>query len=164
MLTLMFVLGLFFNSLMAQTKSSVTGLVTDEGGMPMPGVNVVVKGTTRGVSTDFDGKYEIQASANEVLEFSYLGYVTQQKTVGSNTKTINVTMKEDAQQLGEVVVTALGIKRQEKALSYNVQQVKSDDLTKVKETNFVNSLNGKVAGVNIQRSASGVGGATKVVM
>lgn len=66
--------------------------------------------------------------------------------------------------MGEVVVTALGIKRQEKALSYNVQQVKADDLTKVKETNIVNSLSGKVAGVNIQRSASGVGGATKVVM
>ena len=161
---LLFVFALFSGTLWAQTK--VTGTVTGSDGMPLPGVSVVIKGTTRGVSTDFDGKYELQASANEVLEFSSLGYTSQQKKVDkkSGTLTLNIALKEEMQQLGEVVVTALGIKREEKALSYNVQQVKSDELTKVKDANFVNSLNGKVAGVNIQRSAAGVGGATKVVM
>ncbi len=161
---LLFVFALFSGTLWAQTK--VTGTVTGSDGMPLPGVSVVIKGTTRGVSTDFDGKYELQASANEVLEFSSLGYTSQQKKVDkkSGTLTLNIALKEEMQQLGEVVVTALGIKREEKALSYNVQQVKSDELTKVKEVNVVNSLNGKVAGVNIQRSSAGVGGATKVVM
>ena len=155
---LLFVFALFSGTLWAQTK--VTGTVTGSDGMPLPGVSVVIKGTTRGVSTDFDGKYELQASANEVLEFSSLGYTSQQKKVDkkSGTLTLNIALKEEMQQLGEVVVTALGIKREEKALSYNVQQVKSDELTKVKDANFVNSLNGKVAGVNIQRSAAGVGG------
>ena len=161
---LLFVFALFSGTLWAQTK--VTGTVTGSDGMPLPGVSVVIKGTTRGVSTDFDGKYELQASANEVLEFSSLGYTSQQKKVDkkSGTLTLNIALKEEMQQLGEVVVTALGIKREEKALSYNVQQVKSEELTKVKDANFVNTLNGKVAGVDIQRSSAGVGGATKVVM
>ncbi|WP_315541765.1 SusC/RagA family TonB-linked outer membrane protein [Capnocytophaga leadbetteri] len=163
---LLFVFALFSSALFAQTKVSVTGTVTGNDGLPLPGVSVVIKGTTRGVSTDFDGKYEIQAAGNEVLEFSSLGYTSQSKKVdkSSGKLTLNVVLKEEAQQLGEVVVTALGIKRQEKALSYNVQQVKSEELTKVKDVNVVNSLNGKVAGVNIQRSSAGVGGATKVVM
>ncbi|GJQ04983.1 SusC/RagA family TonB-linked outer membrane protein [Capnocytophaga canimorsus] len=148
-----------------QTKK-VSGTVTDEFGQPLPGVSVFIKGTQRGITTDFDGNYQIQASQGEVLVFSYVGFVTQEKVIssGGNEQVINVSLKEETQQLEQVVVTALGIKRQEKALSYNVQQVKSEELTKVKETNIVNSLNGKVAGVNIQRSASGVGGATKVVM
>jgi len=163
---LMFVFALFCGSITAQTKVSVTGTVTGGDGLPLPGVSVVVKGTTRGVSTDFDGKYQIQAAQNEVVEFSSLGYTSFSKKVdkASGTFKLDVVLKEEAQQLGEVVVTALGIKRQEKALSYNVQQVKSEELTKVKDVNVVNSLNGKVAGVNIQRSSSGVGGATKVVM
>ena len=161
---LIFVFALFSGALMAQTK--VTGTVTGGDGMPLPSVSVVIKGTTRGVSTDFDGKYEIQANANETLEFISLGYATQQKKVtqAKGHLTLNIVMQEEALQLGGVVVTALGIKRQEKALSYNVQQVKSEELTKVKDVNVVNSLNGKVAGVNIQRSSSGVGGSTKVVM
>ena len=163
---LLFVFALFSSALFAQTKVSVTGTVTGNDGLPLPGVSVVIKGTTRGVSTDFDGKYEIQAAGNEVLEFSSLGYTSQSKKVdkSSGKLTLNVVLKEEAQQLGEVVVTALGIKREQKALSYNVQQVKSEELTKVKDANFVNTLNGKVAGVDIQRSAAGVGGATKVVM
>ena len=150
---LLFVFALFSSVLFAQTKVSVTGTVTGNDGLPLPGVSVVIKGTTRGVSTDFDGKYEIQAAGNEVLEFSSLGYTSQSKKVdkSSGKLTLNIVLKEEAQQLGEVVVTALGIKREQKALSYNVQQVKSEELTKVKDVNVVNSLNGKVAGVNIQR-------------
>ena len=163
---LMFVLMLFSGSLWAQTKVSVTGTVTGNDKMPLPGVSVVIKGTTRGVSTDFDGKYQIQASQGEVIEFSSMGYTSQHKKVSkaSGSEVINVVLTEEIQQLEGTVVTALGIKRQEKALSYNVQQVKAEELTKVKDANVVNSLNGKVAGVNIQRSSAGVGGATKVVM
>ena len=151
---------------MAQTRVSVIGSVTGNDGLPLPGVSVVVKGTTRGVSTDFDGKYEIQVAPNEVLEFSSIGYASQLKKVDTKkgTFTLNIVLKEEAQQLGEVVVTALGIKREQKALSYNVQQVNAEELTKVKDANFINSLTGKVAGVTINRSSSGVGGATKVVM
>ncbi|WGU67622.1 SusC/RagA family TonB-linked outer membrane protein [Capnocytophaga canimorsus] len=148
-----------------QTKK-VSGTVTDEFGQPLPGVSVFIKGTQRGITTDFDGNYQIQASQGEVLVFSYVGFVTQEKVIssGGNEQVINVSLKEETQQLEQVVVTALGIKRQEKALSYNVQQIGNEELTKVKDANFVNSLNGKVAGINIQRSASGIGGATKVIM
>ena len=158
-------LVLFGTAVFAQEKT-VTGIVTDESKAPLPGVSVVVKGTTRGVSTDFDGKYTLQAQADEILEFSSIGFLTQSKKVvgGGKAVTINVVLKEETQQLTEVVVTALGIKREEKALSYNVQQVKAEELTKVKSPNFVNSLNGKVAGITINKSASGVGGATRVVM
>lgn len=164
-LKFLFVLMCCSSSLWAQEKT-VTGVVTDESKTPLPGVNVVIKGTTRGVSTDFDGKYTLHAKANETIEFSSVGYITQTKKVsgGGNNLIINVLLKEETQQLTEVVVTALGIKREQKALSYNVQQVKAEELTKVKDANFVNNLNGKVAGVNIQRSAAGVGGATKVIM
>ena len=153
-------------SLLWAQEKTVTGVVTDESKTPLPGVNVVIKGTTRGVSTDFDGKYTLRAKSNETIEFSSIGYVTQTKKVvgNGNNLVINVLLKDETQQLTEVVVTALGIKREQKALSYNVQQVKAEELTKVKDANFVNNLNGKVAGVNIQRSASGVGGATKVIM
>ena len=161
---LLFVFALFSGTLWAQTK--VTGTVKGNDGMPLPSVSVVVKGTTRGVSTDFDGKYEIQVQANEVLEFSSLGYASQQKKVAGNKSSLvlNIVLAEEAQQLSEMVVTALGIKREQKALSYNVQQVNSEELTKVKDANFVNALSGKVAGVTINRSSSGVGGATRVVM
>lgn len=161
---LMIVCMLFCGSITAQTK--VTGTVKGNDGMPLPSVSVVVKGTTRGVSTDFDGKYEIQVQANEVLEFSSLGYASQQKKVAGNKSSLvlNIVLMEEAQQLTEMVVTALGIKREQKALSYNVQQVNSEELTKVKDANFVNALAGKVAGVTINRSSSGVGGAARVVM
>ena len=154
------------SAVMAQTKVSVTGTVSGADGLPLPGVSVVVKGTTHGVSTDFDGKYQIQVSANEQLEFSSIGYASQLRKVDGKKGTLklDIVLKEEAQQLGEVVVTALGIKREQKALSYNVQQVKAEELTKVKDVNFINALAGKVAGVTINRSSSGVGGATRVVM
>ena len=154
----------FSPMLLAQNKQ-ISGIVTDETGSPLPGVSVQVKATTHGIATDMDGKYAIEAAQGSVLVFSSVGYATQERTVGAaKVQKLNVTLKEDTQQLTEVVVTALGIKREQKALSYNVQQVKAEELTKVKDANFVNNLNGKVAGVNIQRSAAGVGGATKVIM
>ena len=146
-----------------KTPIAASGTITDAKGEPLIGVSVLVKGTSNGTITDMDGNFKIQATKGDVLEVSYIGYVSQAITL-ANTQPLKIVMGEDTQTLDEVVVTALGIKRSEKALSYNVQQVKGDDLTAVKDANFMNSLNGKVAGVNIQRSASGVGGGTRVVM
>lgn len=142
----------------------VSGMVKDANGEPLIGVSVLVKGTTNGAVTDLDGKFSLNAATGDIIEFSYIGYATQTFTVGNAPAKLNIILKEDTETLDEVVVTALGIKRSEKALSYNVQKVDGSSLTAVKDANFMNSLNGKVAGVNIQRSASGVGGGTRVVM
>ncbi len=148
-----------------QKKVPVTasGTITDAQGEPLIGVSVLIKGTSNGTITDMDGNFKIQAAKGDVLEISYVGYATQTITL-ANAQPLKITMGEDAQALDEVVVTALGIKRATKALSYNVQEVKGDELTTVKDANFMNSLAGKVAGVNINASSSGVGGATRVVM
>lgn len=142
----------------------IKGQVVDNQGLPLIMVNVVEVGTTNGTVTDMDGNYTINVSEGSIIEFSFIGYTSIKKTVSAGINEINVTLLEDTQVLEDVVVTALGIKRQEKALSYNVQSVKQDELTRVKDANLINSLNGKIAGVNIQTSSSGVGGATKVVM
>ena len=141
----------------------VTGRVVDSAGEPLIGATIMVEGSKDGVVTDIDGNYTINAAPKAKLVISYVGYTAQTILVGDKT-TIDVTLKEVANTMNEVVVTALGIKRAEKALSYNVQSVGSNELTRNKDANFVNSLNGKVAGVNISKSASGVGGATRVIM
>ena len=146
-----------------QETVKVKGKVVDATGEPLIGVSILVKGSTNGTVTDVDGNFNIEAVKGATLEISYIGYTTQSIPVTGNVS-LNIVMKEDSEQLEEVVVTALGIKRSEKALSYNVQKVGGDELTAIKDANFMNSLNGKVAGVNIQRSASGVGGSTRVVM
>ena len=164
-LFLSFVFGLLFNSVIAQTKVSVRGTITDEKGVPLPGVSVVIKGTGRGVSTDFDGKYNIQAMQNEVLEFSFVGFVSQQKVVGAKSEqVVNVALKEETQQLDEVVVTALGIKRSEKSLSYATQTVSGKELTDVPSTNVLNTLAGKTAGMTVTGSGSGLGSSVKIVL
>ncbi|WP_241147608.1 TonB-dependent receptor [Alistipes sp. An54] len=145
---------------------TVSGRVTDLKGLPIVGASVIVQGTTLGVSTDTNGRFSLEVPApasSRVLEISYLGYETARVAVGSRTR-FDVTLREAASEIEQVVVTALGIKRQEKALSYNVQQVAPSDITLVKDANFMNSLAGKVAGVTINASSSGVGGASKVVM
>ena len=145
---------------------SVSGRVTDASGQPIVGASVIVRGTTVGVSTDTEGRFALEVpspAASQTLEVSYLGYETAAVPVGSRTS-FEVTLQESSSEIEQVVVTALGIKRQEKALSYNVQQVAASDITLVKDANFMNSLSGKVAGVTINASSSGVGGATKVVL
>ena len=145
---------------------SVSGRVTDASGQPIVGASVIVRGTTVGVSTDTEGRFVLEVpspAASQTLEVSYLGYETATVPVGSRTS-FEVTLQESSSEIEQVVVTALGIKRQEKALSYNVQQVAASDITLVKDANFMNSLSGKVAGVTINTSSSGVGGATKVVL
>ena len=141
----------------------VTGRVVDSTGEPLIGATIMVEGTKEGAVTDIDGNFTINTTSKAKLVISYVGYTTQTILVGDKT-TIDVTLKEVANTMNEVVVTALGIKRAEKALSYNVQSVGSNELTRNKDANFVNSLNGKVAGVSISKSASGVGGATRVIM
>lgn len=146
----------------------VSGVVTDASGAPLIGAAILVKGTTNGASTDVDGKFAFELdndnmSGAKILQFVCLGYTTVELPLGTR-RVFNVTMQDDAQLLEGTVVTALGIKRSEKALSYNVQKVDSDELLANKDANFVNSLNGKVAGLVINSSSSGVGGASKVVM
>lgn len=141
----------------------VTGRVVDEKNEPLIGVNIRVEGTDDGTVTDLEGKYVIKASIGSILSFTYIGYISSYVKIADK-NVYNIQMSANVEALNEVVVTALGIKREQKALSYNVQQVKSDQLTNVKDANFINSLNGKVAGVNINSSSSGVGGASKVVM
>lgn len=141
----------------------VKGTVTDVKGAPVIGAAVVEKGTQNGVITDTDGNFSLNVSSNAIITISYIGYTTLNIAVKGQSN-ITAKLKENAEQLDEVVVTALGIKRATKALSYNVQEVKADEVTSNKDVNFINSLSGKVAGVTINASSSGVGGASKVVM
>ena len=155
--------GLFVGSLVAQTKT-ITGTVTSASdGSVLPGVNVLEQGTTNGTQTNFDGDFSIEVTQGSVLVFSYLGTQTAFVTVGA-TNVINVTLVEDASQLDEVVVTALGLERQAKSLSYANQQVDTDELTKARSVNVLEGLSGKVAGLSVTRGSSGVGAPTKVLL
>lgn len=141
----------------------IKGTVKDALGEPLIGVSVLVKGTSNGTVTDLDGRFSLNVSVGNILEFSYVGYAAQSVTV-KNATPLDIVLSEDAQALDEVVVTALGIKREAKALTYNVQEIKAAGITKVKDANFVNSLSGKIAGVTINQSSSGTGGSSRVVM
>ena len=153
----------FLQNIVAQQKT-VSGTVHDDQGVPLPGVNVLEKGTSNGTSTDFDGNFSISVAGDSaVLVFSSLGYSTSETTVAGQTS-LSIVLSEDAEQLGEVVVTALGIKREEKALTYAQQTVRSDELTRTRDNNFMNSISGKAAGVEIKKSSSGAGGSTKIVL
>ena len=126
----------------------VSGTVTDKTGEPLIGVYVMVQGTTTGTSTDFDGKYVLEAPANGSLVFQLMG-MTEQVVAINNRSVVDVVMEEDAVLLDDVVVTALGIKKERKALGYSVTEMKATELLKNKQTNVVNSLAGKIAGVNV---------------
>ena len=151
-----------FNKVEQANEKTVGGQVLDENGEPVIGATVTVKGTKTAVVTDIDGKFSFKVPAGSTLVVTYLGYADKEVAATGTGMTIN--MAQDEKTLDEVVVTALGIKRSEKALSYNVQQLGNEDLTTVKSTNFMNSLAGKVDGVNINASSAGMGGATRVVM
>lgn len=145
-------------------QQSVSGRVTSSDGAPLPGVSVLVKGTTNGTSTDADGRFTIGVPDNTaVLVMSFIGFTTQEITVGNQTN-ITVSMSEDTQELGEVVVTAFGLEREKKSLTYTTQQVSTEQLSKARELNVVNSLSGKVAGLSIGRSGSGVGAPSRVLL
>ena len=150
-----------------RTPSEVSGVVRDTAGFPLIGAAVSVKNTAIGTSTDLDGTYTLrlpEGGGNDVVILvDYLGYDPIEQPLNGRTS-LDFVMKESTVNIDDVVVTALGIKRSEKALSYNVQQVSSESVIGNKDANFINSLNGKVAGVNINASSAGVGGASKVVM
>lgn len=151
----------------AQTRSAIKGVVLDARGEPVIGAAIMIKGTTIGTVTDPNGNFALDIPAeNEkgILEFSSIGFATQEVQMGDGKTVYEVVLQDDSLLLEGTVVTALGIRREQKALSYNVQQVNGDDLLTAKDANFVNSLNGKVAGLVLNGSSSGVGGATKAVM
>lgn len=143
---------------------TVSGKVTDNRQQPLPGVTVVVKDTSHGTTTNANGDYTLNnVPENGTLVFSFVGMHSQEVLIGNQT-IVNVIMEEETIGIDEVVVTALGISREEKSLVYSTQVMKGNDLTAVKSDNLMNTLNGKVAGVSISPSASGVGGSVKVVM
>lgn len=150
-------------SLIAQ-KRQISGVVIEFGtNTPLPGVSVSVQGTTSGTLTDAEGNYSIEASTGNVLVFTYVGMESKTAVVGSG-NTIDIILEVNANLLESVVVTALGIKREEKSLSYAQQSVGGDELTRTRDPNIMTSLAGKAAGVEIKRSSSGAGGSTKVVL
>jgi TonB-linked SusC/RagA family outer membrane protein len=157
-------LALFAFQGMAQERT-VTGTVIDaDADAPLPGVSILVKGTNTGTITDIDGQYSISVpGSSATLVFSYLGYGQQERAVGNNSE-INVSLAAEESALSEVVVTAFGLEREKKALTYTVQDVKTEELSQARELNVMNSLSGKVAGLSINRSGSGVGSPTRVIL
>ena len=148
-----------------QQASQITGRIVDKNGVPVIGATIMISGTTQGTTSGVDGTFALQSNvspAGMVLDVSFIGYKPQRISVNNRTS-LSVTLEEDDQQIEAVVVTALGIKRQERAVSYNVQNI-SDEVFLTRDANMVNSLAGKIAGVTINASAAGVGGETKVVM
>ncbi|MRT93327.1 SusC/RagA family TonB-linked outer membrane protein [Ancylomarina sp. 16SWW S1-10-2] len=146
----------------AQSKE-ISGAVTSaDDGLGMPGVSVVIKGTTVGASTDMDGRYSIEASASDVLVYSFVGMISQNVTIGSQT-VINVVLETESIDMDEVVVTALGITRDKKSLGYAVTEVGGESISEGKESNIINSLSGKVAGVSI-RQANTMGGSANIII
>lgn len=148
---------------LAQVKS-VKGVITDSEGMPLPGASVAVQGGQKGSSTDFDGLYTIEVQKGQTLVFTYVGLETQSIVVG-DAATINVKLLPAASNaLNEVVVTSLGIKKTRKSLTYAAQELKGEELTRVKDANVINTIAGKIAGVAVTKSSGGTGGSTKVLI
>lgn len=149
-------------SITAFAQRTITGTVR-ENSAPVPGVNVTVKGTNRATQTDAAGKFSISASPADVLVFSMIGSARQEISVG-NQQTIDVSLVPGESELGEVVITALGIKREKKSLGYGVQEVKGETLVSAKEPNLANTLTGKVAGLQVIRSSDGPTGSSKILL
>lgn len=146
-------------------QQSLSGTVKDSIGRALQGASVAVQGSSVATSTNSDGKFSLNdVKEGDKLLVRYIGYLSQTITVTNLTSPINVTLIAEKNNIGEVVVTALGIKRDTKSLTYNVQEVKGEEITKNKDANFVNALSGKIAGVTINPSSSGIGGATRVIM
>lgn len=156
--------ALLIDTAQAQSDQTVTGrILSTDDNKPMPGVSIVVKGTTAGTTSRADGTYSISVKPNSTLIFSFIGFDSQEIAIGSRT-IIDVALRSDAQTLGEVVVTALGIKREKKALGYATQEIQGTALTVARETNVTNQLAGKIAGVTVVGSPSGIGGSSRVTI
>jgi len=159
---MLLIFSLWISLAFAQEKT-ISGAITDQDGVPLPGVNILVKGTTNGTQSDFDGNYAIQASEGDVLSFSYLGQKTVERTIDAS-DTINIQMEEDAQALEEVVVTAQGIVREKRSLGYAVTTVEADKVEARPEADIGRVLSGKVAGVNITANNGMSGSGTNIII
>lgn len=146
-----------------QQTSKVRGTVTDEQGEPLIGASIAIKGTTSGVITDFNGQFSIDASKSATLIISYVGYRVEEVQVKGQSN-LKIVLKEDSKIIDEVVVTALGIKRERKALGYSLGEVKGEELAKAKETNVINSLAGKIPGLVVSQTAGGPSGSSRVIV
>ncbi|MFT7407238.1 MAG: TonB-linked SusC/RagA family outer membrane protein [Flavobacteriaceae bacterium] len=154
-------LALVVQATFAQDKT-ISGTVTDQNNVPLGGVNILVQGTSNGTQSDFDGNYTINASVGKILVFTYIGLKEATATVGSN-NVINIQMQEDAQALEEVVVTGMGVSREKKSLGYAAQEISGDAVSTVKVDNVVNSLSGKISGVQI-KSNNNFGGSSNFII
>jgi TonB-linked SusC/RagA family outer membrane protein len=149
-------------SVLFSQNITVSGTVTDVSSVPLPGVNIQVKGTNNGTSTDFDGNYKISANQGDVLIYSFLGFKTKEVTVTGTS--LNVSLEEDAGQLDEVVVTAFGIEKKEKSLGYSVTQVKAKDLNLTGQNSAISSLQGRVSGLQISTPSGTAGGGVDILI
>ena len=145
------------------SQITISGTVLDNSGLPLPGVNIIVENSSNGTQSDFDGNYRINVSVGEVLVYSYVGFTTLETTVG-NSGNINITMNEDAAVLDEIVVTALGVKKEKKALGYSVSTITSEELSNNSQTDMTRILNGKTAGVEITSQNGMSGSSNKVII
>ena len=162
---LSWILFFFLSTTTAFAQRTISGTVSDSHGQGMPGVNVIVKGTSAGTTSDATGRYNLAVSdaGPVILVFSFIGYATQEVDAGTRT-TVDVSLAEDVRELSEVVVTALGIERSTKALSSSITNVSGENFTKARENNLGNSLQGRVAGVNVSKVASGPAGSSRVII
>ncbi|MCY7357350.1 MAG: TonB-dependent receptor plug domain-containing protein [Rudanella sp.] len=164
LLSVGFLLTVLNLSVQAQSDQTVTGrILSADDNQPMAGVSIVVKGTTFGTTSRADGTYSLSVKPNSAIIASFIGFQSQEIAVGNRTS-VDVTLRSDAQTLGEIVVTALGIKREKKALGYATQEVQGSALTIARETNVTNQLAGKIAGVTVVGSPSGIGGSSRVTI
>lgn len=136
---------------------TITGTVTENSGFPLPGVNVIIKSTGIGTQSDFDGNYKLITTVGETLVYSYVGFVSVEKTILKNDSIIDISMYENAEILDEVIVTGYCIQRDKKALGYSVSKVQAKDIENIPESSVVRALNGKVAGVKITGTGGAVG-------
>lgn len=162
---LMLVLLIFAGVQVVLAQSTITGVVTSaDDGQPIPGAAIQVKGTTVGVTTDVNGRYSLKVPADaQILQFSFVGMTTKEVTIGKQTS-INVVLETVAMDIEGVVVTALGISRQKKALGYSVEEVKADELNQTRSGNLITSLSGKVSGVNITSASGNMGGSSRITI
>lgn len=163
--TVLLFFSLALTASIAQAQFSVTGkVVSSEDQSPIPGVNILIKGTTNGTITDVNGVYTINLQTqNEVLVFSFVGFKIQEVSVNGRTQ-LDVTLPTEAKQLSEIVVTALGIKREERSLGFAAQTISENVVKDAKTNNWVNSLSGKVAGLNIQGAGAGPMGSSRITL
>ncbi|MFA9371579.1 MAG: SusC/RagA family TonB-linked outer membrane protein [Labilibaculum antarcticum] len=152
------------DQILQEKGKTITGTITDETGVGIVSATVSIEGTTQGITTDIDGNYTISVpSEDAILVFSFIGYTTQKVPVAGKTN-ISLVLQENVLEMDEVVVTALGIKRAKKTLTYSSQEVSGEEMMKSKEINFMSSLSGKTAGLEIRKSTSGAGGSTRTVL